>query len=105
MRSPGGLPYHAAEDRESGDAGLRVQPRIFDTGFLLDGTRLYYPSNVSVKSCAQLERELQRDQILRFDLIKNYVRLPERYLRRSVEFGHQYGICLLYTSPSPRDRQ
>jgi dipeptidyl aminopeptidase/acylaminoacyl peptidase len=32
VRSPGGTPYEAAEDREAVDAGVRLGPRIFATG-------------------------------------------------------------------------
>src|SRR5262249_27983746 len=43
VRSPGAVPYEAVEDRESIDSGRRIGPRIFLTGYLLDGARPYYP--------------------------------------------------------------
>jgi hypothetical protein len=92
LRSPGGVPYFAAEDREASDAGVRVEPRIFDTGYLLDGSRIYYPENVSISSDAHLERELERTRDLGFDFFKTYVRFPDRMQRRAVEFGHQFGM-------------
>lgn len=35
VRSPGGTPYEAVEQREAIDAGVRIGPRIFNTGYLL----------------------------------------------------------------------
>ncbi|HEY4076849.1 MAG TPA: amidohydrolase family protein [Rhizomicrobium sp.] len=92
LRSPGGTPYFAAEDREASDAGIRVEPRIFDTGYLLDGSRIFYSDNVSISSDAHLERELVRTRDLGFDFFKTYVRLPNQMQKRVVEFGHKYGM-------------
>jgi hypothetical protein len=92
IRNPGELPYEAVEDREAGDAGIRVQPRMFNTGYLLDGTRVYYKTSVAISSNAQLERELERSRVLGFDLLKGYVRLSDPMLARMVAFGHQHGI-------------
>ena len=37
-------------------------------------------------------------------IIQEAVSAPERLGDLAVRvFGHQYGVCLLYTSPSPRD--
>ena len=68
VRNPGDLPYEAVEDREAGDAGIRVQPRIFDTGHLMEWKRTYYKMGIAISSNAQLMRELERGRILGFDL-------------------------------------
>src|SRR4029079_15261384 len=74
VRSPGGMPYEAAEFREASDAGKRIGPRVFSTGYLFEWQRVYYPMAVPVSNAAQLELELERVKALKFDLIKSYVR-------------------------------
>ncbi|HEX4637650.1 MAG TPA: hypothetical protein VH189_15815, partial [Rhizomicrobium sp.] len=54
IRSPGGLPYEAVEDREATDAGIRVSPRIFNTGHLMEWRRVYYKMGIAISSPAQL---------------------------------------------------
>ena len=92
IRSPGGLPYEAVEDREAGDAGLRIGPRIFNTGHLMEWQRVYYKMGTAISSAAQLEMELDRARILGFDLLKSYVRMPDLQQRRIVEFAHAMGV-------------
>jgi Tol biopolymer transport system component len=92
VRSPGGMPYEAAEFREASDAGRLVGPRVFSTGYLLEWQRVYYPMAVPVSNVAQLEMELQRAKALQFDLIKSYVRMPELQQRRIIEFAHAMGV-------------
>ena len=92
IRSPGGLPYEAVEDREASDAGIRVSPRIFNTGHLMEWQRVYYKMGVAISSNAQLEMELNRACILGFDLLKSYVRMPDLQQRHIVEFAHAMGV-------------
>ena len=92
VRSPGGAPYEAAEDREANEAGVRPGPRIFATGYMMEWQRAYYKVGVAVSSTAHLEMELARAQVLQHDLIKSYVRLPDLQQRRVVEFAHGIGI-------------
>jgi hypothetical protein len=92
VRSPGGMPYEAAEFREASDAGRRVGPRVFSTGYLLEWNRVYYPMAVPVSNPAHLELELQRAKVLQHDLLKSYVRMPDLQQRRIVEFAHGNGI-------------
>ena len=91
VRNPGGLPYEAVEDREAGDAGIRVQPRIFDTGHLMEWKRTYYKMGIAISSNAQLMRELERGRILGFDLFKSYVRMPDIQQKMIVDFAHSVG--------------
>jgi Tol biopolymer transport system component len=91
VRNPGDLPYEAVEDREAGDAGIRVQPRIFDTGHLMEWKRTYYKMGTAISSNAHLMRELERGHILGFDLFKSYVRMPDIQQKMIVDFAHSIG--------------
>jgi len=92
IRSPGQSPYEAVEDREATDAGIRVSPRIFNTGHLMEWQRVYYKMGIAISSNAQLEMELNRARILGFDMLKSYVRMPDIQQRRIVEFAHSIGV-------------
>lgn len=92
LRSPGGLPYEAVEDREASDAGIRVEPRIFDTGHLMEWQRVYYKMGTAISSNAHLALELERARVLGFDMLKSYVRMPDIQQRHIVEFGHSIGV-------------
>ncbi len=92
IRSPGGFPYEAVEDREAADAGVRVSPRIFDTGHLMEWGRVYYKMGVAISSNLQLDMELERARILQFDMLKSYVRMPDIQQRHIVDFAHSIGV-------------
>jgi Tol biopolymer transport system component/imidazolonepropionase-like amidohydrolase len=92
VRSPGNTPYEGVEDREANEAGVRLGPRIFTAGYLMEWLRVYYKMGVAISGPAQLEMELERSKILQHDLIKSYVRLPDLQQRRLVEFAHGIGI-------------
>jgi Tol biopolymer transport system component/imidazolonepropionase-like amidohydrolase len=92
VQSLGGPPYEAVEARESTDANKRIGPRVFSTGYLLEYQRVYYRMGIAISSPAHLEIELQRAKALQYDLLKSYVRLPDRQQRRVVEFAHSIGI-------------
>ncbi|MGH6828844.1 MAG: amidohydrolase family protein [Rhizomicrobium sp.] len=91
VRNPGDLPYEAVEDREAGDAGVRVQPRIFDTGHLMEWKRTYYKMGIAISSNVELHMELERGRILGFDLYKSYVRMPDVQQKLIVDFAHSIG--------------
>ncbi len=92
VRSPGGTPYEAVEQRESIDAGARIGPRIFATGYLLEWQRAYYKMSVAIANDAHLQLELARARTLEHDLLKSYVRMPDLQQRRIVEFAHRMGV-------------
>lgn len=92
VRSPGGIPYEAAEARERSDAGISPGPRVYSTGHLMEWQRVYYKMGISLSSPAHLEMELQRASVLQYDFLKSYVRLPDLAQKRVVEFGHSIGI-------------
>jgi hypothetical protein len=92
VRSPGGIPYEAAEEREASDAGLRPGPRVYTTGHLMEYGRVYYKMGIAISSPAHLELELQRGKALLYDLFKSYVRMTDLQQNRIVQFGHSIGI-------------
>ncbi len=92
VRSPGGTPYEAVEDREVMDAGVRPGPRVYSTGYLMEWQRVYYKMGIAISSPAHLEMELERAKVLRHDLVKSYVRMTDLGQRRMVEFAHAAGM-------------
>ena len=88
LRIPAVNAYAGLEQREAFDAGRRPGPRVFLAGDPFDGARVYYPGGVSVTSDEQLDRELDRASTLGVDFFKTYVRLPDRFQKRIVEFAH-----------------
>ncbi len=92
VRDVGGLPYDELETREAIDSGRRVGPRLFTTGYLLDGIRPYYPMASPSSSEAAVDRELLRASRLDYDTFKTYVRLPDTLQRRAIEGAHRLGI-------------
>jgi imidazolonepropionase-like amidohydrolase len=92
VRSPGGVPYEAVEDREAMESGRRLGPRMFLTGYLLDGWRPYYPVASTAPSEAVVDMEVERARRLGYDLLKTYVRLPDALQKRAIEGAHRIGI-------------
>ena len=92
VRSPGNTPYEAVEDKEAMEAGVRIMPRVYGTGYLMEWQRVYYKMGVAISSVAHFEMELQRAKVLGHDLIKSYVRLPDLQQKRMVEFAHTVGV-------------
>jgi Tol biopolymer transport system component len=93
VRSPGAVPYEAVEDRESIESGKRIGPRIYLTGYLLDGWRPYYPIASTAPSEEVVDMEIERARRLDYDLLKTYVRLPDLLQKRAIEGAHRIGIA------------
>jgi imidazolonepropionase-like amidohydrolase len=92
VRSPGGHPYEAVEEREAIESGRRIGPRLFLTGYLLDGARPYYPMATPAPTELVVDMELERARRLDYDLLKTYVRLPDLLQKRAIEGAHKIGI-------------
>jgi Tol biopolymer transport system component/imidazolonepropionase-like amidohydrolase len=92
VRSPGAHPYEALEEREAIDSGRRIGPRVFTTGYLLDGRRPYYPLASTAADEAVVDMELDRARRLEYDLLKTYVRLPDLLQKHAIEGAHRIGI-------------
>jgi Tol biopolymer transport system component/imidazolonepropionase-like amidohydrolase len=84
--------YRVLEERESIASGRRIGPRVFVTGFSLDGDRIYYKGGLSIEDEDELQTELGRALRLDYDLIKTYVRLPDTLQKLAVEKAHQHGV-------------
>jgi Tol biopolymer transport system component len=91
VRIPAVNPYAGNELRESFDAERRPGPRVFLAGDPFDGVRSYYPGGVAITSDAQLEQELDRASALGVDFFKTYVRLPDRFQKRVIDYAHAHG--------------
>jgi imidazolonepropionase-like amidohydrolase len=92
VREPAGNPYRAVERREAIESGTRAGPRIFTTGYTLDGSRIYYSGSNSIGTGPQLEREIEHLASLGLDVAKTYVRLPDPLQARAVEAAHARGL-------------
>jgi Tol biopolymer transport system component len=92
VRETGGDPYDALERKESWSSGARLGPRLFFTGPLMDGERVYYDLATSIVGGAHLEMELNRVDRLGYDFMKTYVRFPDIYQQRVTAFAHAHGI-------------
>ena len=92
VRSPGNIPADAIEEREASAAGLRPSPRVFTTGYALDGKRSYWETTTPVADLAQADREIERARKLKYDMLKTYVHTSEPVRKRLVEGAHRLGI-------------
>ncbi len=92
VRSPGNTPYEPVEEREASEANVRIGPRVYGTGNLMEWQRVYYKMGIAISSYAHFEMELQRAKVLQYDMLKSYVRLPDLPQKRMVEFAHSIGI-------------
>jgi len=91
VRLPSINPYVALEQREAFDAGRRPGPRVFFAGDPFDGRRIYYPGGVAIGSEPQLDQELDRATALGVDFFKTYVRLPDKFQKRVIDYAHEQG--------------
>lgn len=91
-RDPASDPYDALNRKEAQEAGRALGPRIFFTGSPFDGSRIYYGGANALQDEAQLELELERAQVLDYDMIKTYVRLSDPLQKKIVQAAHEMGI-------------
>ncbi|MBI4473568.1 MAG: PD40 domain-containing protein [Acidobacteria bacterium] len=92
VRNPAAAPYMAAEAREAIESGVRIGPRVFATGYTFDGNRIYYSGSLGIDSEAQLNLQMERARRLNFDLVKTYVRLPDRLQKLVIDAAHRNGM-------------
>jgi Tol biopolymer transport system component/imidazolonepropionase-like amidohydrolase len=92
VRDPAGMGYRCLELKEASEAGARMGPRFYFSAPPLDGARGAFAEMYCIYSMERLERELERDKRLGYDLLKMYVKLPLAFQKRVVEFGLENGI-------------
>ena len=92
VREPASNPFESRERLESIESGRRPGPREFFTGATFDGSRTYYAGALALDGGAQVEAELERAQIMKYDFIKTYVRLSDPVQKRVVARAHELGI-------------
>ncbi len=94
VRIPAASTYRTLEERESILSGRRVGPRIFLTGTVLDGDRIYYPGAVTARSERAVDSVLRLAEELEFDLLKTYVRLSDRTQESAIRRAQRMGIVV-----------
>src|SRR5262249_37441844 len=92
VRNPATNPYAAMENREPMDAGVRLGPRVFTTGYTFDGARIYYSGGGTMHDERQVDRGLGGGRALGYDFVKTYVRLPDSLQKRVIGDAHAHGI-------------
>ena len=88
LQSQGDEGYTQEEVRESFASGSRVGPRYFASADIFDGERIFYPTNRSIRSDAQIEREFDRAQSLEVDNYKTYVRMSNERQKEFMDLAH-----------------
>jgi len=91
-RDPSTVALDALNRREATESGKYIGPRIFFTGSPIDGNRIYYADAIAQQAPEQLDRELERAEVLEYDMLKTYVRLPDAMQQKVVAKAHQLGI-------------
>ncbi len=89
LQSQGDEGYIQEEVRESVVANKRIGPRYFATSELIDGNRIFYPTNRTIYDDDQMKRELERAKELDVDNYKTYVRLTNARQKQVMDFAHQ----------------
>lgn len=92
MRNPAGDPYDALNRRESIQSGTILGPRIYFTGSPIDGNRIFYGGSGTMDSEKQIDMELRKAELLDYDLIKTYVRLPDNLQKKVIDGAHKIGL-------------
>jgi len=92
VRSPGNVPGDVVEEKESIDAGQRPGPRMFVTGYILDGERTVWEMGTPVSTPAEVDRQLTLASELGYDMIKSYVHTDEPIRKHIVEGAHRLGL-------------
>jgi hypothetical protein len=92
IRNPSADPFMVRERRESVGMGIRVGPREFAAGRIMDGTRIYYSAAGQMSSGVQVGQEITRAADMQYDLVKTYVRMSDPMQKRVIDEAHAKGI-------------
>jgi Tol biopolymer transport system component len=91
-RDTAGMQYRSLEIREATDSGVRMGPRFYISAPAIDGARGAFAEMYSVYDEKTLQMEMERSHNLGYDFFKMYVKLPEAFQKRIVEFGNTHGM-------------
>jgi len=91
-RDTAGMQYRSLEIREAIDSGVRIGPRFYISAPAIDGARGAFAEMYSVSDLETLQLEMERSYKLGYDFFKMYVKLPEAFQKRIVEFGNTHGM-------------
>jgi Tol biopolymer transport system component len=91
-RDTAGMQYRSLEIREAIDSGVRMGPRFYISAPAIDGARGAFAEMYSVYDEKTLQMEMERSYKLGYDFFKLYVKLPEAFQKRVVEFGNTHGM-------------
>jgi Tol biopolymer transport system component/imidazolonepropionase-like amidohydrolase len=94
VRSPGNVPGDFLEERESIQAGRRPGPRLFGTGYLLDGERTVWEMGTPVRTRAQVARQVALADELGYDMVKTYVHTSEPLRQYAIALAHKRGMSV-----------
>lgn len=94
VRSPGNVPGDILEEREAIDAGQRPGPRMFVTGYLIDGKRTVWEMGTTVATTAEADRQVAQADALGYDMIKTYVHTSEPMRRYITQAAHKRGLSV-----------
>lgn len=94
IRSPGNVPGDILEEKEAITAGRRPGPRMFVTGYILDGERTVWEMGTPVETKEQVDRQVQLASELGYDMIKSYVHTAEPVRQMIVEAAHAKGMLV-----------
>jgi hypothetical protein len=101
VRDPGNQPYDGVEDREASEAGVRIGPRIYTTGPLLEWRRVFYRMGVAVSGSGASGARDHAGQGAAIRSGQSYVRMPDLQQRRLVEAAHEMGVPVATHESSP----
>jgi Tol biopolymer transport system component len=91
-RDTAGMQYRSLEIREATASGVRMGPRHYISAPAIDGARGAFAEMYSVYDENTLQMEMERSYKLGYDFFKMYVKLPESFQERIVEFGNTHGM-------------
>ncbi len=94
VRSPGNVPGDFLEERESIQAGRRPGPRLFGTGYLLDGERTIWEMGTPVRTRAEVARQVALADELGYDMVKTYVHTSEPLREQAIALAHRRGMSV-----------
>ena len=92
VRIPAGDPYDILNRREAFQSGKALGPRIYFTGNPIDGNRIFYGGSPTMETTKHIDQVLKKAELLDYDLIKTYVRLPDAVQKRIIDGAHRMGL-------------